>query len=202
MNKKLTFTAAAVTLVAGGSAAAIANAQSPYNPYAPGTTTTVVTPGSTTVVVTPPPTTPTTPTTTTTVPPTTPACPSPATLANRAAVDIEDGLLQVRAARRTKIRVVINDTCPGVFTVRVYRRGTSVTLLRGTRTVKGTQQKPAKLTLAVTATGRAYFRRLLRADPERETVRTDLRVSYNPTAPGKTSVKRRVISVGLAGTDR
>ena len=175
MNKKLPLATALVTLAAGGSAAALANAQTPSNPYAPGTT-------------------PVPPTTTVPVP-VTPALPRPLITVSRALKDIGADLRAIRASRRTKVKVELERSAPGEYSVIVYRRGTAVKLLTGSRDLKGTVVKPAKINLTITKTGRSYFKRLKAAG--RDTVRADLRVRFDPKASGPTTTRRSVITIGL-----
>lgn len=121
--------------------------------------------------------------------------PSPLAVANGSLRDIGADLFEARTARRTKLSVTIDTAIPGTYSVVVFRRGTATKILTGTRTVKGTAVKPAKISLRITKAGQTYLRGLRRAG--RTSTRADLRISVDPTAPGKTIARRRVITIGL-----
>lgn len=124
-----------------------------------------------------------------------PAPPKPVTTVNAGLKDIAGDLQALRASRRTGFKVTLDAAAPGAYSVIVYRRGTATKLITGSRTLKGTTVKPAKIELDITRAGIAYFDRLKRAGAS--TVRADLRLSFNPTAPGATTVRRRVVTIGL-----
>lgn len=122
------------------------------------------------------------------------AFPAPAVTAAAAVGDVKEALQDVEAAASPKLRMVLEDTSPGTYSVIIYRHGTKSKLIDGDRLVKGTHVKPAKIVLERRKSAQAY---LENAAKTRDAVRVDLRVAFTPAGSTKTTVQKSAISLGL-----
>jgi|GEM_PF-4460622 len=166
--KKRTIAAAStVALMAGGGAALLvgpASAQSPYCNLPAGTPSVELPAPFYCIPIIP--TTPTTTTPTTTTPEPTPAK-LPSTKANNKKVSnaIAKQLRKKKYGsqlRRTKkaVRITVKGARPGKYTVTVTRKGRKGSIIKGSKTIKGSTTKTLRLNLRSTASGRKYLRRI------------------------------------------